>query len=75
MTEQAIGIAIVTNEAAYDNGKKLERITDKVNTINGKLNTAEKSAKEITSFWYYVKTRVKKAFGMNGNEEDYEKKS
>ena len=40
--------------------------------INGDLKKAEKNAKEITSFWYYLKQKVKGAFGRGKDEEKVE---
>jgi hypothetical protein len=41
--------------------------------INGDLKKAEKNAKEITSFWYYLKQKVKGVFGGNKQEEKVDK--
>ena len=60
-------MAISTNVELHSNGEKLGRINDHLGEINGDLNKAEHSAKEITSFWYYLKNKVKRMVGFSQN--------
>lgn len=63
MTEEGLRIGRATNEELQRNGETLHRITNKVNSINGTLITAEHHAREIDSFWYSVKAKIKRTFG------------
>ncbi len=72
MSEKGKEIAINTNVKMYQNGEKIDRIHDKLVDINSDLKKAEKNAKEITSFWYYLKQKVKGAFGRGKDEEKVE---
>lgn len=67
VTQETKIIAVTTNAMAYQNGEKLERIEGKLKGINGQLVKAEDTAKEITSFWYYLKKKVKGVFGIKRN--------
>ena len=75
MSEEAKGTAINTNVQLHEQGKTLNRIEDKLEDTNYELRKAEHSAKQITSFWYRIKTKVKRVFGYDGVEgPDYVKR-
>ncbi len=73
MSQKGKEIAINTNAQLFQNGEKIDRIHDKLVDINGDLKKAEKNAKEITSFWYYLKQKVKGVFGGNKQEQKVDK--
>jgi hypothetical protein len=67
LAEESKAVAANTNLQIHAQGEQLDRMHKKAKHINGVLVKSEESAKEITSFWYYMKNKVKKAFGINKN--------
>ena len=57
-------MAINTNAALHGQGEALTGIDRKYNKINNTLDQSEDTAKEITSYWYYLKNKVKKVLGI-----------
>lgn len=49
----------------------MDRINDKTKDINGMLDNSEEKAKEIESYWYYLKSKLKRAldFGRKTKNE------
>jgi predicted nuclease with TOPRIM domain len=50
-------------------GERLDSLQDKVETINGVTVKIEENTKELSSFWYYLKVRVKNLLGFKGEEK------
>lgn len=49
-------------------------INQKLNKINQTLDRSEDTAKEITSFWYYLKNKVKRVLGIKKDKDYKEEK-
>lgn len=64
MTEEAKTISANTNLMVHQQGEQLQRINDKTKDINGMLDNSEEKAKEIDSYWYYLKSKLKRALGF-----------
>lgn len=71
LLKEALNIAEQTNTMAKDvnvelngQGEKLVGINQKLNKINNTLDESENTAKEISSFWYRLKNKIKRAFGI-----------
>ena len=57
-------MAIDTNAELHSQGERMKAMDNKLNKINNTVDKSEETAKEINSYWYYLKNKVKRTFGM-----------
>lgn len=64
VTEETKGVAANINLKLYEQGEQLDRMNDKTKDINYTLDKSKETAKQIDSYWYYLKSKFKRAFGF-----------
>ena len=57
-------MAIDTNLQLHGQGEKLKGMDNKLNKINNTVDKCEETAKQMNSYWYYLKNKIKKAIGI-----------
>ena len=62
--EEANQIAIDTNVELHGQGQKMDGLDKKLGTVNNQLDQCEETAKEINSYWYYLKNKIKRGLGI-----------